>query len=81
MINDIEKSPCFECVIHLRGLDKENPIYPCGECAARISYADRNYGMPARLFEEEIFFLWHDVIDNLYVYGAGLQITDIGGLK
>lgn len=79
MTSDADKSPCAGCVIHLRRLNKKDPRYPCGECAVRIAYADRNYGMPARLFEEDTYFLYADGIDNFYIYKDGLKITDIGG--
>ena len=47
-MNDALKSPCLECVVHRRELDKLDPRYPCISCAERLRYALAVAGPPTR---------------------------------
>ena len=77
MMNDADRSPCTVCVIHLRLLNKLDPRYPCGDCAQRVAYADRNYGMPARLFEDDMYEMHGDRVEIFRMFENGLKISDI----
>jgi len=73
-----EKSPCFDCLAHLRKLDKLDPRYPCATCAPRIAYADRQYGMPARNnVEQDIYEMHDDGTEIFRMFDDGLNISDI----
>ena len=75
MASDTEKSPCFDCIIHQRCLDKLNPSYPCENCLKRIVYADSIYGPPARLTEEDVYYLYEDSLDFFYQFKDGMNLS------
>lgn len=76
MLGGLEKSPCAGCPIHLRKLDKLDERLPCGACSERIAYADRNYGMPARQTDEDVYWLHGDSVEFFYLFKDGLKIID-----
>ena len=56
MIDGELKSPCHECVIHLRGLDKRDTRYPCITCVKRLAYvAQYAAGVPVEPVEDNIY--------------------------
>jgi len=77
---DCEKSPCIDCPIHLKRLNKKLARYPCATCRRRMEYADRIYGMPARPFGQDASGLYNASDKGLKSIDDGLKIVDLGAL-
>lgn len=62
------RSPCHECIIHLRGLSKLNPALPCAKCQRRRDYAAAIEPGPPTAPQDE------------YVYRVATESLDIWSL-
>lgn len=77
-----EKSPCYDCDIHLQKLDKKDECLPCGTCRLRLDYAEHIYGMPARAHvHQDIYELYADGVKMFAVFDDGLRISDIAYMR
>ena len=60
------RSPCHECIIHLRGVSKLNPVYPCITCRRRLDYvAALGNGPPTAPYEEYVFKVSTESLDYM----------------
>lgn len=71
------KSPCLDCIVHKRELDKTDPRYPCERCRDRLEYAARVKGIPARVVDGENYEVHGDGLGLFSEFDDGLKISDI----
>ena len=67
MLDESPRCPCLECSIHMLGLNKKDPRFPCFEsCERRLTYADEvTDPQPARFVDAYIYDVSTDSIDIL----------------
>ena len=71
------KSPCLDCIIHRRKLDKTDPRYPCELCAVRLAYAESVTGIAARFVDDDVYEIHGEGLDVFEAFDDGLRISDI----
>ena len=65
------RSPCHECIIHLRGISKLDPALPCAKCRPRLDYvAAIEPGPPTAPYDECVFNVATESFDLWSIFYA-----------